>query len=118
MTNLTSSFTQLNENLQILREREAKYGGTAPVELINQIADHEQAIALTGQAITGELSGADWREALRPLLVEIDRRSQAEAACRVEVDAVAGDIIGSIFAANRLTPGDPWRGFPHSRQPG
>ncbi len=118
MPNLTPSLTQLNRNLKILREREAEYCGSAPAELVNQIADHQRAITLTGQAITGELGEADWREALRPLLVEIDRRSQAEAACRVEVDAVAGDIIGSIFAANRLTPGDSRRGFPPSRQSG
>lgn len=35
------------ENLNILRQREAKYGGAAPLALLNQMADHEQAIALT-----------------------------------------------------------------------
>jgi hypothetical protein len=48
--------TKLHQNLNILREREARYGGNAPLELVNQIDDHEKAIALTEQAVVGELS--------------------------------------------------------------
>jgi hypothetical protein len=32
------------DNLNILLEREAKYGGAAPLGLLNQIKDHNQAI--------------------------------------------------------------------------
>lgn len=67
MTHLQSVLLQLNQNLQTLREREAKYGGNAPLDLLNQISDHEQALELAGQAIAGELSEAGWREALQPL---------------------------------------------------
>jgi WD40 repeat protein len=43
---------QLNKNYQILKEREAKYGGTAaPLDLLNQLDDYEHAIALTEEAI-------------------------------------------------------------------
>ncbi len=45
---------KLNENLLILQEREAKHGGKAPITLLNQIADHEQAIIVTRQAIDGD----------------------------------------------------------------
>lgn len=61
---------KLTQNLNTLREREAKYGGNAPLELLNQIEDHEKAIALTEQVIDGELSQAEWREALRSLTID------------------------------------------------
>lgn len=78
MTDLKTHLTKLRDNLNILREREAKYGGNAPLELLNQIDDHKQAIDLTRQAITGELSEADWRKALRPLLVNIRDHSESQ----------------------------------------
>jgi len=34
---------KLHENLNILREREAKYAGNAPLDLLNQIDDHKQS---------------------------------------------------------------------------
>jgi len=91
------TLAELSKNLSILQEREAKYGGTAPLDLLNQIEDHRQAIDLTRQTITGELTGAEWREALKPLLL----------ACRdgqvVNIQAetyVAGDqIITHIYEA-------------------
>ncbi len=67
MTEYQAFLLKLNRNLNTLRERESKYGGNAPLELLNQIEDHQQAIALTEQAIRGELSEAEWREALAPL---------------------------------------------------
>ena len=67
MTEYQSFLLKLNRNLNTLRERESKYGGNAPLELLNQIEDHQKAIALTEQAIRGELSEAEWREALAPL---------------------------------------------------
>jgi hypothetical protein len=38
---------QLKKNLHTLRHREAKYAGIAPLDLLNQIDAHRQAIALT-----------------------------------------------------------------------
>ncbi len=97
MTDLKAALSKLNQNLNILQEREAKYGGSTPLELLNQINDHKQAIDLTRQAITGELREIDWHEALKPLLL----------ACRdgqvVTIQAetyIAGDqIITHIYEA-------------------
>lgn len=47
---------KLQRNLNTLRERESKYGGNAPLDLLNQIEDHQKAIALTEQTIAGDLS--------------------------------------------------------------
>ena len=49
MVDFIRILTQLNENLQILREREAKYAGSAPLDLLNQIEDHRETIVLTEQ---------------------------------------------------------------------
>ncbi len=68
MTDPKTTLLKLNQNLNILREREAKYAGNAPLELLNQIDDHQQAIDLTRQAITGERDEAEWQESLKPLL--------------------------------------------------
>ncbi len=104
MADLKQTLIQLNENLSILREREARYAGNAPVELLNQITDHEQAIALTEQARQGQLSEPDWREALRPLLVNIrDRGEQAPETCGVSIGDVDGGIIGSIIAGGNVS---------------
>ena len=70
MTDPKATLLNLNKNLNILREREAKYSGNAPLELLNQISDHQQAIDLTRQAITGELDEAEWQESLKPLLLD------------------------------------------------
>jgi hypothetical protein len=69
--NHKETLSQLYENLNTLREREAKYGGNAPLDLLNQISDHQAAIALTEQAIRGELSETEWQEALKPLLLAV-----------------------------------------------
>ena len=100
MTDPKATLAKLNKNLNILQEREAKYGGNAPLELLNQIADHRQAIDLTRQAIASELSEDKWGEALKPLLL----------ACRngqvVNIQAetyVAGDqIITQIYKAPQI----------------
>ncbi len=39
---------KLQKNLTILRRREAKGAGQAPPDLLNQITDHQKALALTG----------------------------------------------------------------------
>ena len=68
MSDYKDGLNELYRDLNILKEREAKYAGDAPIELLHQIEDHEQAISLTQQAITGELSEAEWREALKTLV--------------------------------------------------
>lgn len=95
MTDPKATLLQLNQNLNLLQEREAKFGDNAPLELLNQISDHQQAIDLTRQVITGELDEMAWHESLKPLLL----------ACRdgqvVNIEAetyIAGDqIITHIY---------------------
>ena len=82
MADYQTILLKLNSSLNMLREREAKYAGNAPVDLLNQIADHEQAVALTQQALTGALAETGWYEALQTLNVDSRTRSRpAISAC-------------------------------------
>jgi hypothetical protein len=53
MADFKDILRKLTDNLNILQEREAKYGGNVPVDLLNQIDDHRKAFALTEQTIAG-----------------------------------------------------------------
>lgn len=101
MTDFKSTLIKLNENLLTLREREAKYGGSAPLDLLNQITDHQKAIALTEQALVGELSEVEWREATKPLLAFSEGRViNIEAETYIAGDVVYGNkIITHIYEA-------------------
>lgn len=70
MADLQAMLLRLQENLNALEERRAGYGDQTPVELLNQIKDHHQAITLTRQIQTGHLTEAEWRAALRPLNID------------------------------------------------
>jgi WD40 repeat protein/Flp pilus assembly protein TadD len=83
----------LDKNLNILLEREARYGGNPPLELLNQIDDHRQAITLIERALRGELTDEELDEALKPLLLAL-RDGQV-----INITAetyVAGDLIQNI----------------------
>ncbi len=97
MTDYNSFLLKLNKNLNILKEREAKHGGDAPLELLNQIEDHQEAIDLTEQAIAGELSETEWHEALEPLLIAVQTRT-GQAASGVTIGDIGGSIEHSIIA--------------------
>ena len=101
-TNFEKSLLRLNENLNTLKERKDKYGGNAPLDLLNQITDHQKAIALTEQARAGELTGAEWRQALKPLLVAINART-GEATISITIGDVTGGIHDSIIAGGTVT---------------
>ncbi len=105
MTDFKETLLKLNNNLQILQQREVKHGpDNAPLDLLNQITDHKQAITLTEQALDGELTEAAWREALRPLLVNIRDRSEAQPAdCGVSIGDVEGGIMASIIAGGDVS---------------
>ena len=93
------TLSKLNKNLNILKEREAKYAGNPPLELLNQIEDHEQAIALTRQAITGEITEVEWDEALKPLTLAITKGQ----VVHIEADIyVAGDLQGDIVSGDKI----------------
>ncbi|MCL4299458.1 MAG: SUMF1/EgtB/PvdO family nonheme iron enzyme [Anaerolineae bacterium] len=105
MTNFKQTLIKLHQNLNTLREREAKYGGNTPLELVNQITDHREAIALTEQALAGELTESEWREALQPLLIAIQART-GEAASGVTLGDIGGSFQDSLIAGrdvNQIT---------------
>lgn len=106
MTDLKAFLRKLTDNLNLLREREAKYGGNAPLELINQVADHKEAIVLTEQVSAGALTESAWREALEPLLIAVQARTGEAAASSITVGDIGGSIQGSTIAGrdvNQIT---------------
>jgi hypothetical protein len=94
-----SILLKLNKNLNILREREAKYGSNAPVDLLNQISDHQQAIDLTQQLIAGEITEDKWQVATKPLLAF----SEGEVVnIEVEINlTVLGDYVIKVIASEK-----------------
>ncbi len=106
MTDYQALLRKLTNNLNLLWEREAKYGGSAPLELLNQIADHREALALTEQAYDGQLAESAWREALEPLLIAIQARPGEAAAGSVTLGDIGGSIQHSVIAGrdvNQIT---------------
>lgn len=63
---------ELHRNLKILYEREGRYEGNAPRELLNQIQDYQQAIRQTERVVAGRISEEDWQEAMKPLRLDIE----------------------------------------------
>jgi hypothetical protein len=99
MTDPKATLFKLNQNLNNLRERDAKYAGNAPLELLNQIRDHQQAIDLTRRAITGELDEAEWRESLKSLLLAV----QDGQVVNLETETyIAGDIKGDTVSGDKI----------------
>jgi hypothetical protein len=99
-TNYKDIQKELHESLNILREREAKYGGNAPIDLLNQIADYKTAITLTEQVVKGTLGKSNWRQAMRPLMVTIRERGEGNKACKVTVGQILHNVqqvkIGNV----------------------
>lgn len=106
MTDPKTTRRRLKKNLNILREREAKWAGNAPLELLNQIADHETAIALTEQAHTGEISGVEWHTQMQPLLVSL-RLEEPRPPSPVEL-AVAEQRYRAALKAAFATEADAY----------
>ncbi len=72
MATLKQLLQRTRENLHVLREREAKYGIRVPLDLLNQISDHEDAIELIMEALSTELTEPslnNLKKGLRPLLL-------------------------------------------------
>ena len=53
MADFKAVLIKFHQNLNTPREREAKYGGNAPLELLNQIGGHQEAIAPTDTGYAG-----------------------------------------------------------------
>ena len=99
MTKPKTLLRQLKKNLNILREREAKYGRDVPLELLNQLEDHDQAIMLTEQVLAGELSEAAWQEALQPLLLAV----QSGQVVTIEAETyIAGSVQGDVVRRDKV----------------
>ena len=94
MTDPQAILLKLTNNLNTLKEREAKYAGNTPLDLLNQIADHEEAIDLTKQAIADQISLEAWRVALKPLLVTLDQT-------QTYIDQSGQTIDGDQYNAGR-----------------
>lgn len=62
----------LQEELNILREREAKYGGNAPLELLGQINDYQEAVDLVEARLNEEISDEALAEGLAPLNLSLN----------------------------------------------
>lgn len=73
MATLKDILRQTRQNLLVLQERAAKYAGNTPLDLVNQVRDHELAIQLLDQAVSTryltETQLRELKDALRPLLV-------------------------------------------------
>ncbi len=84
---LKDQLATIHKNLNILREREAKYGGNTPLELVNQIDDHLAAIDLINETLAERLSPDELAE-------ELDRLNLAAIGPQISV----GDIESSYVA--------------------
>lgn len=110
MADLKTFLAKLNENLNILRDREAKYASNALLDLLNQISDHQKAIVLTEQAIADELSETDWVEALKPLLISLEAVTETT---QIAIGSYIAQVIGSgtaivnVYQQTSLRPIDP-----------
>jgi tetratricopeptide (TPR) repeat protein len=72
-TELLQFLARLHHQLNILKEREAKAGNNAPLDLLNQIDDHEQAITLVEATLAGKMSTEALAEQLEPLGLSLNR---------------------------------------------
>jgi len=71
-TELRALLQKLRQNLALLQEREAKYGGEAPLSLLNQLDDYKKAIDLVKDTLIGDITPEELTEALKPLILDID----------------------------------------------
>lgn len=95
----------LHDQLNILKEREAKAGGNASVELLNQIKDHERAISLTQATLTGDLTPEALKEQLRPFGLSLERGG----AEFISGDKVEGDKFEEKSLIKVVIEGIPTR---------
>lgn len=72
MPNFKLILTKLHKNLNVLLEREAKYAGNAPLDVLNQISDHRRAIDLTKRVIKEDIAESQWQEEILKLFLPAD----------------------------------------------
>jgi formylglycine-generating enzyme required for sulfatase activity len=108
MATLRDVLRRTVSNLQILQEKQAKQGLDADLKLLNEIEDHQAAIALLEEAITStqtEQTLAELKERLRPLLLA----NNVEA---IEVDDIKLEKPPQPFEPEtvRIPAGPFWMG--------
>jgi tetratricopeptide (TPR) repeat protein len=97
----------LYKNLNVLQEREAKYGGNAPVDLLNEIEDHQTAIALVVSRLAGDISDEQLSEQLAPLNVSHGRANTIPIPT-LPLALVAVSVLGLLgFISYRLITPTP-----------
>jgi hypothetical protein len=72
VTELKEICLMLQKELNILREREAKYGGNAPLDLLNQINDYQEAVDLVEARLGDQISDETLAEQLAPLNLSLN----------------------------------------------
>jgi formylglycine-generating enzyme required for sulfatase activity len=112
---------QTHINLLILQEREANYSSNAPLELINQISNHFQAIDLIEQALAGKLTEEGLQElktALRPLTIASNVESLDLDALKIEIPVLPYEPETiSIPAGSFLLGSQPGNNIPAEETP-
>ncbi len=96
---------KLNKQRNILKEREAKHAGNAPLDLLNQIEDYEKALDLTEQAINGAITEAEWLDQLQPLLIAGNDWTAISLAAMLVLSHYAqpnGESLGQTIGAPAL----------------
>jgi hypothetical protein len=73
VTDLQAIVKKLRSNLNSLREREAKFGGNTPVELLNEIDDHKKAAGLIHQVIDAT---TELQQELESLTIDPDLKAR------------------------------------------
>ncbi len=68
---LKEFYQDLKENFRLLKEREAKYATAAPLDLLNQLDDYEEAITLTEEALETDVSFAEIQGEFKHLNLEM-----------------------------------------------
>ncbi len=94
-TDLQALLHKLNKNYLILKEREAKYGTAAPLELLNQIDDYAQAIGLI--------------ECARAQEIPLDYLQAEFGRLNLQIDAVV--FVAQQPPRKPFTSQNPYRGL-------
>ncbi len=101
MSDLDAFLEKIRNNLKLLQDRRTKYSGEPPASLLTQISDHEKALGLTEQALANDISEADWRTAIEPLVLDIEARG-GEASSSVTIGDITGGIHDSVIVGRDL----------------
>ncbi len=90
-----------HRQLNTLREREARYSGSAPLDLLNQIEDYQTAIGLVKSRLAGEISDERLEEQLAPLTLSAPGgRTEIISGTKIQIGTLvipAIPLLGLFF---------------------